>query len=191
MKKYFPLTIRLTTVTSTHEIILSKVEFDLLTVIDPVSFLLRSALRSPRSKPVIAASLEDVQVELSKLNHKFSDELFFYKYQYYTDASIWGNAGPSTGQISGFQLHNEPDCTFALESGVGVCNLRRMKLDTFIAKGPIEDLIDIRDKEIIETVSTGIIRIEKKPIAKHFRDKIQQLVEWTNTTHGQISVGTI
>lgn len=172
--------VELTSAGSTTTIKLSSVEFKLLALIDPLSFLRLAIMRPPRSKPEVYFSADEVKQGLHKLNKLLSDDRWFYKYQYYVDEKYFGSPGPFTGQISSFRLSGEDGCTFSIDSGIGYCKLCRIRIDPISGRGTSDGEIDVRTQSIIESLDRGIIRIERKPVAKQLRQKIVDLLDWAN-----------
>jgi hypothetical protein len=186
MKKNKVLPIKLTAADTEFVLNLSMVEFNLLSLVDPLSFLRTIVLRPPGSKAEVRIPASAMREELARLNSLLADDRWFYKYQYYTDETFDGDAGPHTGRIGGLRLPGIADCSFDIDSGVGYCKLIRIRIDPVTGRGREDGEIDIRDQTSVETDGAGTIRIERKPVAKQLRQKLAALAEWAAPLTGAV-----
>jgi hypothetical protein len=167
-------------------LVLARDERQLLELVDQLSFLLTAVLRPPGTDEEIVVSPDGAITELKRLRILLEDPRLFYRYVYYTDSAYFGDSGPHTGVVGGFRMSGEQSCAFNIDSGVGYCKLIRIVVDPKTGRGQSTAEIDIRDRSTVETLETGVIRIERRPAATGFQNKIRILGSWIEKCQGSI-----
>jgi hypothetical protein len=131
----------------------------------------------PRSVPR-KPFLDEVRAIVREVKRDF--ELLLYAYAFSASSvDAKGNRieTSGSGSLSGLRLENDPDHYYQIESGVGICDLRRWGVDVN-GQGMLLETVDIRTMKKLETTNFGVATFKKRKIKSTLLDSFSALEDF-------------